>query len=348
MKVSPAQADRFLDNPDPTIRALLVFGPDSGLVAERALRAVRAVVEDPADPFRVVEITKARLKEEPSAVADEAAALSFSPGRRVVRLKGGGEDLRPALESFLDNSVGDALVVVEAGDLPARSGLRRLFEQSKAAAAVACYRDDGRSLVRTIDETLGSYHLSASRDALAFLEQNLGGDRLVTRRELEKLALYLGDERTTVELGDAMACVGDAAELGLEDLAMAVADGDFAEVERASIRCLAEGANPVQVLRAIQRHLQRLYLVAACLAAGEGLETAMRRLRPPVFWRVKNRFAKQARSWQLPTLARAMTEILEAEKACKLTGTPAETVALGAVLEIARRVPGNQARKARL
>ncbi len=320
----------------------MLYGPDGGLVSERAARAVRAVVADPSDPFRVVEITKARLKDEPTAITDEAAALSFTPGRRVVRLKSAGEDLRLALESCLGDSVGDALLVVEAGDLPARSGLRRLFEQAKTAAAVACYRDDGRGLVRTIEETLEKYGLSASRDALFYLEQNLGGDRLITRQELEKLALYLGDERSTVALSDARACIGDAAELGLEDLALAVADGDFAEVERTSSRCFAEGTNPVQVLRATQRHLQRLHLVAACLAAGEGVDTALRRLRPPVFWRVKDRFEKQARVWRPSALAWAMTEILEAETACKQTGTPAEIVARGAVLEIARRAPAHR------
>ena len=62
----------------------------------------------------------------------------------------------------------------------------------------------------------------ASPEALAYLAANLGGDRQLTRRELEKLVLYKGDAGGRVELADALACVGDSADLTLDDLAYAV------------------------------------------------------------------------------------------------------------------------------
>jgi len=47
--------------------------------------------------------------------ADEAAAISMMGGRRVVRVRGAGNELADLLDSFLDDPKGDALVVIEGG-----------------------------------------------------------------------------------------------------------------------------------------------------------------------------------------------------------------------------------------
>ena len=54
---------------------------------------------------------------DPARLADEAAALSMLGGRRVVRVRNAGNGLGKLFEAFLESPIGDALVVVEAGDL---------------------------------------------------------------------------------------------------------------------------------------------------------------------------------------------------------------------------------------
>ena len=61
--------------------------------------------------------------------------------------------------------------------------------------------------------------------ALSYLLANLGGDRALTRSELDKLVLYVG-KGPRVTLADAAAMVGDSAERTLDDLSHAVAGGD--------------------------------------------------------------------------------------------------------------------------
>ena len=57
MIVKPAGADRFVARPDPTAIAVLVYGPDEGLVRERAAALARTVVESPDDPFRIADMS---------------------------------------------------------------------------------------------------------------------------------------------------------------------------------------------------------------------------------------------------------------------------------------------------
>src|SRR5919206_1292286 len=146
MKLAAARLTAFLRRPDPEIRAVLFHGPDAGLVRERADAVARTVCPDLRDPFRVADLTAAALAADPARLADEAAQIGLMGGRRVVRVREAGDALAQLCGRFLADAPGDALVVVEAGDLPGRSALRRVFDEATRAAAIGCYPDSARDL----------------------------------------------------------------------------------------------------------------------------------------------------------------------------------------------------------
>lgn len=344
MKIAPRDIDRFLRAPDAAIRLVLLYGPDRGLVRERAVALVTAVAGDVNDPFRVSELSAAEIKADGARLADEAAAMALTGGRRAVRIRDADDALAARVKTFLAEASGDSLVVLEAEDLPARSTVRKAVEAASAGATVACYRDDERSLPAVIEEILRASGLSAAPEAIAHLASHLGGDRQLTRAELEKLALYMGDAGRRVELEDAQVCVGDSAALTLDDLAFAVGGGDLAAVDRALTRSFQEGANPVSALRAVARHLQRLHLVAGLVGGGVPRERAVKQLRPPVFWKLTARFEAQANAWSPQALARALDRLLTAEMACKRSGAPAELLCARALTEVTARAPRGRRR----
>jgi DNA polymerase-3 subunit delta len=250
-------------------------------------------------------------------------------------VRGAGNDLAPAFQHLLDHPLGDSLVVVEAGELAPASALRKLFETAGNAAAIPCYRDEGAGLEEVIRATLAGHGLTATPGALAFLAARLGGDRMLTRGEIDKLALYVGDAHEVTD-DDAMACVGDTAAITLDDLADAVAGGDHAAAARALARLRLDGVAPVAILRALQRHFQHLHLALATIAAGAGAEHAVAGLRPPVFFKRRPAFLAQLRRWPAATAAGALDLLLEAEIDCKTTGLPAHAVCGHAVIRLTR------------
>lgn len=339
MKIDTRSLAGFLKRPDPAVRAILLYGPDAGLIKERAETLARTVVEDLTDPFRIVDLSGDAVSDDPARLADEAAAISMTGGRRVVRVRDAGNDTAPAFESFLDHPMGDALIVVEGGELDGRSALRKLFEKAANAAAIACYRDEGRDLAAVVRETLQRTKVKADEDALAWLVDRLGGDRLVTRGEIEKLALYVG-EGNTATLEDARALVGDTAEIGFDDLANAAAGGDVAALERARAKLDGEGVPAIAQLRAVQRHFTRLHLCAGMIAAGRDEKGAMMALRPPVFWKEEAAFRSQLKRWTPARLGRALGRLLDAEIQCKSPGAPAELVAARCLMALATAARG--------
>jgi len=335
MIVKSSDAERYVSRPPEGLVAALIFGPDQGLVRERAEKLAKSVVPDLADPFRVADLDEALLSGDPARLADEAAALSMMGGRRVVRVRGGGNALAKLFEAFLEDPKGDALVVVEAGDLAKSSSLRSTFEEAGNAAAIACYADSVRDIAEVVRETLKVDGLTIAADALDEAVSILGSDRGVTRREIEKLAIYAhGTGRVTLE--DVRAVVGDESEARTEEVCDAAGEGDMARLDRALERLWITGMSPIAVVRTALSHFQRLALVKS-QSAGGGADAAIKRLRPPVHFKRETSFKAQLQRWNEGTLNETLDVLLDTEALCKTTAVPSEAATARAMFQIAAR-----------
>jgi DNA polymerase-3 subunit delta len=276
------------------------------------------------------------LRADPARLHDEAAALSLMGGRRVIRMRDATDTAADAVADVLENVTGDALVIVEAGELAARSRLRKLCEDNAIAAAIACYPDESGSLRDFIRETLSQLGVAANAEAVEYLATVLGPDRMINRSELEKLALYAGADGE-VALDDAVTCIGDSGESTMEDVAFAAAAGNGIELWRSLGRAYAEGASPIAVLRVALRHFDRLHVAAGLIAGGAAADEAMKSLRPPVFFKREEAFRGQLRRWRKRDLEAALAALGEAEIGCKSTGLPAESICGQVLARIANR-----------
>lgn len=340
MRLPSTRVAAFLRHPDSEIRAVLLYGPDGGLARERADTLARSVCADLHDPFRVVELRGAVLAADPARLTDEAAQMSLMSGRRVLRVRDAGDRLAALFRGFLEDSPGDGFVVVEAGDLPSSSALRRVFDASPRAAAIGCYPETARERLVLIRDVLKAQRITVSGDALQYLSEHLGADRLLIRSELENLALYVG-AGGRVELDDARLSVGDSAALEVEDAVTAALEGEANQLDRVLDRVFQEGESPVSILRALLRHLQRLHALTAQAAAGVPLGEIIRAARPPIFFKQQDHFRRQLAQWSEGDLRAELERVAQAELHMKLTGLPAEAIcraAMSAVAQDAQRV----------
>ena len=345
MKIEPRQVEAFLKKPDPRIRGVVIYGNDDGLVAERAVALAKAVCEDLGDPFRVVDISGDTLKNDPARLADEFGALSMLGGRRVIRVRPAGEESVAALENLVAATAGDALVVVEGGNLTPRSGLRALAETEACLAAMPCYMDNEAALEGLVESAARAQGLAVDADALNWIVERLGGDRGQTRSEIDKLLLYkASDTNKTVTLEDAVDILGDTAAIGIDDVIAATFDGELVALDRALDRVFSEGGHPVQLVRSLQRHADQLHLVSSHAGKGGNLEAAMFKARGlPRGGPVRQRFERHLRAWPLPRLGASLAVILEAEMDCKRTGLPDEAIARRLCLRLAQAARSSKA-----
>jgi DNA polymerase-3 subunit delta len=229
--------------------------------------------------------------------------------------------------------------VAEAGDLAKSSALRKLFEGDKRAAAIACYPDSAQGLAEVVQGGLRAEGLAIAPDALEDAVARLGSDRGVTRRELEKLALYAkGQDKVTLD--DVRAVMGDEAEARGEAVCDAAGTGDFTRLDRELERLWAGDVPPAQILRGAMGHFQKLLAVRESTQRGEPLDTALKKLRPPLHFSRAAGFKAQVQRWTSDRLGEALDMLLDAEAQTRTTAVPAQAVTARTLMNIAAMARG--------
>ncbi|MBY0339166.1 MAG: DNA polymerase III subunit delta [Acetobacteraceae bacterium] len=330
-KLDARRLSGFLADPGECRLAVLV-GDDAGLIRERAGELVRAVTR--GDDLCLVEPTAREAAKDTGLMAAEAATLPLTGGRRAVWVRDGGDSLTEGARLAAQGR-GPGLVVIEAPGLARRNKLYALAADSAAAALIECWRETGAQLVASAGRMLRDLGAEAEPAALELLADRAGEDRLLLKREVEKLALHAGaGQRVTAE--DVIAVVAEAGGLDVEEAVMAALLGDVATADRALNLAMAEGANPVQVIRAGLRHVQRLHALSLQVAEGTPPGEAVNAFRPPVFWKQKAAVERALRRWSTARLEAAGSALLRAERQAKSTGLPDATIARHTLLAIAR------------
>jgi DNA polymerase III subunit delta len=329
MKPDARQVGGFLRNPG-ACRAVLLYGEDEGLIRERARQLTLTVAESLNDPFRVVELDRDGWPR----IAEEMTAMSLIGGRRVVRVREVTDAATDAVRAAL-RAGGDTLLVLEAPGL-GKGKLRTLLEAAPNAAAISCYREEGRALQDSIRAMLSELGAGADAEAIAWLAESLGGDRAVVRGEVEKLALLAGaGGRVDVEM--ARASAGDAAGASGDEGLLAATRGDTIAADQAVETAIAEGLAPIALIRMALGHLQRLHQARLRMADGISAADAIRSLRPPVFFKAVTGMTASLSLWPVDGLARAIEEARTVEIACKQTGSRQELLVRRFVAGLARQ-----------
>ena len=327
------QVDAFVAKPAQPV--VLVFGPDAGLVRERAEALIRASVDDISDPFSLARLDGDDLASEPSRLVEEANTVPLFGGRRAVWVKVGSRNIAPAVEALLAAASPDFRVVIEAGDLRRNAPLRVLCERAKNAAALPCYEDDQKTLDRLIETELRESGLTIAPEARAALLPLLGGDRLASRSEILKLALYARG-RDRIELDDVIAVSADASALALDALLDAAFAGRTAEVEFQFAKARTAGTAPSAILAAAIRQVATLHRARLAVDAGQSATGAAEEMR--LHFSRKPAVEAALRAWTTPRLARAMSQLAEAALEARLQHARAdvsEPIAQRALLSLA-------------
>ena len=313
------------------IRLILFHGGDAAASADLAAGLATHFAGE------VIVLAPSRLKDDPGALPDEAAAVSMFGDRRTLRIDGAGDESLEAVRLLLAASAAGNPVVMTAGLLRKGSKLLALVEDSTLAVAVVSYEPDARNTGRIIDALAADLGLRPTREAAMRLATACNSDRGLLRRELEKLALYLDaapdrpQQLTLEHLADIGAAIDDADFAGLVD---AVAGGHPVEADRQLAQLCGQGIAGIAQLRAVSRRLWLLADLRAAIDGGANPQAAVDGARPPVFWKEKDRVVAQLPRWRGSALGHALKRLLVAERDIKKSGTAGDVRAAQALLAI--------------
>lgn len=330
------EADRTLARLDPAWRLVLFYGPDTGLVSERAATLARNSVDDPQDAFQLIRMDGDAVAADPLKLVDEANTIGLFGGRRAIRVSPTSKPLLAAVEPLLSAPSQDAIVVIEAGDLQRSNPLRTACERAKTALVVPCYGDAARDLGSIIDEMVRAAGKSIDRNSRDHLASLLGGDRQTSRREIEKLLLYAGSDPAVTD-AHIEAVVGDTAQREQAMLVDAVFSGRLPVLDLAQAKLSSEGLDPGVMLGAVLRQALILLKARQSIDAGRGIKEVVGTMRLP-YPRIATTEAALA-AWSSAKLTEAVnllgTAVLTTRQNSE-TGRASATRALWTLARLAR------------
>jgi DNA polymerase-3 subunit delta len=324
-----ASIESFADNPPKDANLTIVYGPDSGLVDERAkLIARRLASRHDGDVIR-----RDAGNTSVSALFEAAQGASLFGGAPVLVINSADNGLVPTLIALRETSP-ETPVIVQAGDLKPGAALRKLGEGPNAYA-LPCYRDDARTIATLAREMASEHGLAIDNDAAHLLSELLGGDRRATRNEIEKLCLYAAGDKT-IGTEHVLAICGDDATFALGDLADLAGLGNIAALDADLQRARREDTAPQAILAAFRSHFLQLRQARTAIEAGATAEAAMQKLRPRIFFRREKPFRTQLVRWSVAETDQALSFIELADLKSRQDADLAEAVISRLTYNLAR------------
>ena len=318
MKLSPRDAGGYFARPDPNKTGVLIYGADAMRVALKRQQLIASLIGPQGEEeMRLSRIAGSDLRKDPAALDAAIKSQGFFPGARVAFVEGATEANSKSLEAALsDWQPGDAQIVVTAGSLNARSGLRKLFEGHQNVYAVGIYEDPPSR--EEIDSELAKAGLAnidgdAMQDIHALARTIDPGD---FRQTIEKLSLYKLGDASPVTSDDVLACSPATIEAALDDVLNCVAEAKDGEIGPIMRTLGAQGVQAVGLCIGATRHFRVLHAAAS---DPSGAAAGIGRVRPPVFGPRRDRMGRQAQKWGVRKLELALQMLTETDLTLRST-----------------------------
>ncbi|NUB46350.1 DNA polymerase III subunit delta [Fertoebacter nigrum] len=333
MILKGVEASRYFAKPDPARAGLLIFGADTMRVALKRQEVIAALIgPDGETEMRVTRLQGSDLRKDPAALPDALRARGFFPGPRVVFLEDATEGITPAVTAaLLDWRLGDAQLVVTAGNLTGKSALKTLFEKHPNAFCAGLYDDPPTR--EDIEQALARAGLTqiapaAMADLTALARDLDPGD---FRQTLDKIALYKWGDATPLTPADVAALSPASIEAEVEDVLHAAAEGATPQIAPLLRRLEGQGVNPVTLCIGAMRHFRSLHVAASDPG---GISAGIARAR--IFGPRRDRMQRQAQGWGMLRLEQALALLVETDLTLRSSSrAPAMAVMERALIRLA-------------
>lgn len=337
MNIKPEQVETILKSLPQTIRGVVIYGSNEGMVSTLSEAFIKSISSDIYDAFHVSYLDMADVMSDIGCLYAEFNAQSLMGGRRVVVIKNATANLTKPLRELLSSSSSDTLLVISSSTLKTKDSLAVMAKDEAFMYGIGCYDDRDEDISQFASKFMSKNGFNIDNITFQLLCSRLSNDRKISANELDKLITYMGNNKN-ISVEDVLTVISDSSASSQEDLCYFVALGQTEKAIASYNRLIFEGEQPVSIIRAISYHFMKLLDCAVKIEKGDTAEKVIFGLRPPLMFFRKNAFTTQLRTWNRTRLLNALTLLYQTERECKTTDLPAEQVASFALIRIANTV----------
>ncbi len=196
--------------------------------------------------------------------------------------------------------------------LEKKSKLRNFFEKSDKCAVIPCYIDNEVTIKNLILEKLKGYDGLTAYN-LNLILNHVSLDRIKLNNEIEKIIAYFIDKKLKTRELSILLDVNLIDDFNfLKDEALS---GNKEKTNDLLSDTVLDDEKAIYYLTLINQRLNKLYQLKK--SKDLNLETAISKLKPPIFWKDKPRLMMQAKKWDEKRLKRVLEKTYNIEKMIK-------------------------------
>ena len=220
------------------------------------------------------------------------------------------------IEEILEKNINDIKIIYKSGALEKRSKLRNIFEKNKLTVVIPFYEDDLRSLLTIINNFIRKNEIKISRESINLLIERANGSRETLNNELEKIYNYsLSNKNLQYDIVKKLTNLSE--NIDVNELVDQYLIKNTKHVTKILNENNYSDEDCILILRTILIKSKRLLGIIEKNNEVKNIDEVITNVRPPVFWKDKERVKKQANNWDFKELRVKIYQISEIETLVK-------------------------------
>jgi|GEM_PF-990452 len=193
--------DNYLKNINQAkIAGCLLYGPNILLNNFRFELIAKNIVANLQDQFLVTNLNNQQIKEDPGVLLDEFFSIPMFGDRKLIIVKNPEKDFTVALKTLFATAnyanKGTNFILIYAQELDKDSALRKIVEDDPYFMAIPAYAEKESDINQFVIFELKKHQLKADTATIKALINNTGKNRQIISTEINKIATYLGENKT--------------------------------------------------------------------------------------------------------------------------------------------------------
>lgn len=228
--------------------------------------------------------------------------------REAEQIKSPGKDF----SAYCEQPLSSTCLIFCSGSLTLKSDLLSLFK--KKGAVVRFYHPFNSEIPVWIRKFAREHNKQLSREAAALLGEALENDLQRIYKEMEKIALYVG-ERAAIEREDVQAVIAAGNEVSIFSLTDCLAGKDPVRALDTLQHLLNQGEHPLKIIAMIARHYRLMVRAKEMMQGGSAPAVAGKKVGINDFH--LKEFLKQVQSFSLDRVEDCFTLLFQTDRRLK-------------------------------
>ena len=241
--------------------------------------------------FKIIRFFEDELIKEKNILLREVSNGSLFDEKKIIFIEQASDKILDLVEEI--ETIGEETKIYLFSDiLDKKSKLRSLFEKSKKHGITACYADNEITIKKIIQKNLREFK-GLSTTNINLILDNCNLDRVKLNNEIGKIRLFFSNKIIDTQKLEILLNSKNNQDFSiLKDQALL---GNKLKTNKFLSDTTLEEEKDIYYLNIINQRLTKLLEISK--TKEKNIEEAINNLKPPIFWKDKQKFLEQAKKW---------------------------------------------------